>query len=71
MSAYVWKTYDSADGNRRVFFDKHIRLWTLQSIDSDGNQTPGECQHTNLKWQAMEWLAAGTYGKAPATATRA
>lgn len=49
------KTYDNADNSKRVWYDTHIRLWTLQTIDPEGNQT-GECNYHSSRKFAMAWL---------------
>lgn len=49
------KTYANADNSKRVWYDTHIRLWTLQTLDPEGNQT-GECNYHSSRKFAMAWL---------------
>lgn len=54
----AWKIY--ADGDRRVWWDSHLRLWTLQVVDSAGDQV-GSVDYTNLRRVAMIWLKTGAW----------
>ena len=56
MSTYAWKTYTSADGLRRVWYDRRLRLWTMQPLGADGYQTEAACDYTPLRASAFLWL---------------
>jgi hypothetical protein len=51
------KTYHSKDLLKRVFFDTHLRLWTMISLDADGNQI-GSADYTTDRLYAFTWLAS-------------
>lgn len=42
-------------GNKSVWYDFYIRMWTLQVNDEFGDQV-GEVEYTASKKYAMEWL---------------
>ena len=50
------KTRTSKDGLRRVWYDTSIRLYVMQHLDSEGNQTPGEVEYTSDKAVAAKHL---------------
>ncbi len=54
MKSYAWKTYTSADGRRRTWFDRRLRLWTMQELDAAGYQTDKECTYTASRATAMK-----------------
>jgi len=54
------KTYVSSDGKREVWFDTHLKMWTMRNIDSDGNQI-GDCDYTCQKNLCLFWLKNGRY----------
>lgn len=51
------KTYYNADRTARIFYDTNIRLWTLVSLDLEGNQV-GSADYTNSRERAFTWLSA-------------
>jgi hypothetical protein len=55
-TTYTWKTYTSADGKRRTWYDRRLRLWTMQELDADGYQTQKECEYTSLKKSAFDYV---------------
>jgi len=42
-------------GMRKVWYDPHQRLWTLQVVDENDWQV-GDCEYTPFKTEAMEWM---------------
>jgi len=42
-------------GMRRVWYDRHLRMWTLQTVDFSGNQV-GEVEYVFWRFFAMVWL---------------
>ena len=50
------KTRTSSDGLRRVWYDPSIRLYVMQHVDGQGNQTPGEVEYTSDKMAAAKHL---------------
>ena len=55
---FAWKVY--ANGNRRVWYDRHYRLWVMQTVDAEGNQE-GDVQYER-RGPAMRWLNNETKG---------
>ena len=49
------KTYHNASGTKRIFYNPHIRSWTLQNIDKDGNQI-GDADFCHNRQTAFAWL---------------
>jgi hypothetical protein len=47
------KTYQI--GNKRIWYDPHERVWTLQRIDEEENQV-GDCEYTTGRKNAFNWL---------------
>lgn len=41
-----------------IWYDPHLRLWTLQTIDNDGNQI-GQVDYTVIRANAFRWLDTG------------
>lgn len=56
MTSYAWQTYTSPDGLRRVWYDRRLRLWTMQPLGPDGYQTAASCDYTALRASALKWL---------------
>ncbi len=56
MKTCAWKTYTSADGKRRTWYDRHLRLWTMQELDAEGYQTDKPCDYTADKARAMKHI---------------
>ncbi len=56
--SYQWKTYTTADGKRRTWYDRRLRLWTMQELDANGNQTLKECEYTADKQSAFHFLGS-------------
>lgn len=54
--SYQWKTYTSTDGKRRTWYDRRLRLWTMQELDENGNQTNRECEYTTDKKTAFDYV---------------
>jgi hypothetical protein len=58
MKTYTWKTYEVE--TRRVWYDRHFRLWVMQQNDADDNQIgpchDGSVDYTNNRKDAMDWL---------------
>jgi hypothetical protein len=50
------KTYHNADRSARIYYDTHLRLWTLISLDLEGNQI-GSADYTTNRERAFTWLA--------------
>ena len=50
------KTRTSKDGLRRVWYDPSVRLYVMQHVDGQGNQTPGEVEYTSDKMVAAKHL---------------
>ncbi len=46
--------------NRRTWFDPHLRLWTMVTVDSDENQI-GFAQYDNRRSIVMKWLKTGAW----------
>jgi hypothetical protein len=42
---------------RRIWYDRHLRFWTLQQLDERGNQV-GDVEYTPNKRHAFSWLKA-------------
>lgn len=59
------KTRTSRDGLRRVWYDRSIRLYVMQHLDGDGNQTEGECEYTGDKSIAAKFLTPTIHASAP------
>jgi hypothetical protein len=55
-TTYSWKTYTSADLARRVWYDRRLRLWTMQELDENGSQTNSECEYTTDKKTALDYV---------------
>jgi hypothetical protein len=51
------KTYYNADRSARIFWDTNLRLWTMTSHDSEGNQI-GSADYSNNRQRAFTWLSA-------------
>jgi len=56
VKTYDWKTYTSPSRLRRVWYDRRLRLWTMQNLGADGYQTDAPVDYTPLKDKAMQWL---------------
>jgi hypothetical protein len=61
------KTRTSKDGLRRVWYDRSIRLYVMQHLDGDGNQTEGEVEYTSDKVVAAKHLVPSSWS-GPSTA---
>lgn len=48
-------TYKNKTETKRIWFDKSLRLWTLQNLDNKGNQIESADYEVNKK-NAFEWL---------------
>lgn len=48
------KTYDN--GLKRIWYDPHLRLWTLQRLDAAGDQV-GSVDYRTARTAAFAWLA--------------
>jgi len=58
---FHWKIYRK--DNREVWYDRHQRLWVMQTKDADGNQV-GECEYDGDRAVAMRFLNDTTiYGQ--------
>jgi hypothetical protein len=51
------KTHYNYEGNARIFYDRHLRLWTMISLDLEGNQI-GSADYTTSRERAFTWLSA-------------
>ena len=51
------KAYYNADRSARIFWDTHLRLWTMISLDLEGNQV-GSADYTTSRERAFTWLSA-------------
>ena len=62
MKTFAWKTYDYL--HRRIWYDRHYRMWTMQTVDAAGNQTCAECSYgpRNI---AFAYLYGNPEGKKP------
>ena len=49
------KTHDNKTRSKRIWFDTHLRLWTLQNLDADGNQI-GSVDYLTNRTNAFLWL---------------
>lgn len=47
------KTY--RNGLRRIWYDWHLRMWTMQRVDRSGNQV-GEVEYDFNRKRAFDWL---------------
>jgi len=45
-------------GNRRIWYDRRCRVWTMQILDPEGNQI-GDAEHEAVKMLAFRWLRKG------------
>jgi hypothetical protein len=52
------KTYTNE--NRCIWYDTHLKLWTMITKDTEGNQI-GDADYTNLRRLAFYWLRTGKY----------
>ena len=50
------KTYHNADRSARLYYDTHLRLWTMISLDLEGNQV-GSADYTTSRERAFTWLS--------------
>ena len=50
---HTMKTYEKS--NKRIWYDPHIRVWTMQVIDSQGYQV-GDVDYTPFRKEAFDWL---------------
>jgi hypothetical protein len=50
------KTHYNYEGNARIFYDRHIRLWTMIKLDDEGNQI-GNAEYTPCRIEAKMWLS--------------
>jgi hypothetical protein len=44
--------------NRRIWWDNHLRLWTMQTVDADGDQVDS-VEYTADRRLALAWLESG------------
>ena len=51
------KTYYNEKRDRAVWFNPHIRSWTLQHLDAEGNQV-GSAEFCHNRIHAFAWLRA-------------
>lgn len=60
MSAttYAWKVHKRE--NRRICYDRHLRLWTMWTVDADENQIDDADYHP-LRARAFGWLKTGIW----------
>ena len=49
------KTHDNKTKTKRIWFDTHLRLWTLQTLDTDQNQV-GSVDYSTNRTNAFLWL---------------
>ena len=49
------KQHENKTKTKRIFFDKQLRLWTMQNLDNNGNQIDG-CQYEPNRKNAFNWL---------------
>lgn len=63
MSAttFAWKVYKKA--NRRICYDRHLRLWTMWKVDAGENQINDADYHA-VRACAFGWLKTGIWHKA-------
>lgn len=59
---YTWKEYKSTDGLRRAWYDRHLRMWTMQNVDGSGNQL-GECDYSTDRGMVFRWVKSGVFKK--------
>lgn len=50
---FSWKIYKN--GNRRIWWNPHIRMWTQQIVDEEENQV-GECEYDRDREVAFRFL---------------
>lgn len=50
------KTYYNADRSARIYYDPNLRLWTMISLDLEGNQV-GSADYTTSRERAFTWLS--------------
>jgi len=43
-------------GPRRMWYDPHLRLWTIVTVDEGGNQI-GDAEYENQRELAFQWLS--------------
>jgi hypothetical protein len=49
------KSHENKTKTKRIWFDKRLRLWTLQNMDQNQNQIDGVQYEPNRK-NAFNWL---------------
>lgn len=49
------KTHENESRTRRVWFDRNLRLWTLQLLDENGDQV-GSVDYTTSRTTALDWM---------------
>jgi len=51
----IMKSHENKTKTKRIWFDKRLRLWTLQNMDQNQNQIDGVQYEPNRK-NAFNWL---------------
>ena len=49
------KAHYNLERSGMIFYDRHLRLWTMIRLDSEGNQI-GSADYTSCSIQAKLWL---------------
>jgi hypothetical protein len=49
------KTHYNLERSAQIFYDRHLRLWTLIRLDAEGNQV-GAADYTTCSIRAKMWL---------------